>query len=203
MPDKNSPNGEYTCPTANCQCAMDERLLSYADAGGDVIGIDIVIDPNFPCDLFEYTFKVDRLDYEDIKYGPDVTVVTDCDQLGPDSRGTYWVDGSVRDCRLNSASIGSPEEPVFLISAAELTTLVGNAIFYGVMFITDVEGTAGEFAGAGIMTIYGAVVIEGPMDKFSGTYQVVYNDELIELATERGSLGKVYGGWTDFHEDWR
>ena len=71
------------------------------------------------------------------------------------------------------------------------------------MFITDVEDTAGEFKGNGTFTIYGAVIIEGPMDKFTGTYQVVYNDDLIDLATKRGSLGKIYGGWTDFHEDWR
>jgi len=201
MPGKNSPNGQYTCPTANCSCAMDERRISYAEAGGDVVGMDIVVDPDFPCDLFEYTFKAEREKYELVK--ADFTVITDCGDLGPESEGLIWVDGSVSDCKLNSATIGSPKDPVFLVSAAELTTLVGNAIFYGVMFITDVEKTAAEFKGAGTMTIYGAVIIEGPMDKFSGTYQIVYNDDLIDLATKRGSLGKVYGGWTDFHEDWR
>jgi hypothetical protein len=202
MPGINSPNGKYTCPTANCSCGSDERRISYAEAGGDVVGMDIVIDSNFPCDLFEYTFKEERENYDLVK--ADFTVIKDCGDLGPDSKGLIWVDGSVSDCRLNSVTIGSPEEPVFLVSAAELTTLVGNAIFYGVMFITDVEKTgSGEFAGSGTMTIYGAVIVDGPIDKFSGTYQIVYNDDLIDLATKRGSLGKVYGGWTDFHEDWR
>ena len=201
MPGKNSPNGKYTCPTASCTCASDERRISYADAGGDVIGMDIVVDPDFPCDLFEYTFKEDREKYDLVK--ADFTVIKDCNELGPDSKGLIWVDGSVSDCKLNSVTIGSPEDPVFLVSAAELTSLAGNAIFYGVMFITDVEDTTAEFKGVGTMTIYGAVIIEGPMDHFSGTYQVVYNDDLIDLATKRGSLGKIYGGWTDFHEDWR
>jgi len=204
MPGETSPNGKYTCPTANCSCASDERRISYAEAGGDVIGMDIVVDPEFPCDLFEYTFKEERADYNDVKDG--FTVITDCDELGPDwpaEKNLIWVDGSVADCKINATTIGSPEDPVFLVSAAELTSLAGNAIFYGVMFITDVESTAAEFKGNGTFTIYGAVIIEGPMDKFTGTYQVVYNEDLIELATKRGSLGKIYGGWTDFHEDWR
>jgi len=202
MPDEDSPNGKYTCPTTPCKCASDERRLSYAEAGGDVIGMDIVIDPDFPCDLFEYTFKVDRADYEQ-QVKSEFTVITDCDELGPDSEGLIWVDRSVTNCTINSTTIGSPDDPVFLVSAAELTSLAGNAIFYGVMFLTDVEDTAAEFRGVGTFTIYGAVIIEGPMEHFTGTYQVVYNDDLIDLATKRGSLGKIYGGWTDFHEDWR
>ena len=84
-----------------------------------------------------------------------------------------------------------------------MTSLSGNLIFYGVMFITDVEGTAGEFEATGVNTVYGAVIVDGPMGNFNGTYQIVYNDDLIERATKTGSLGKIYGGWTDFHEDWR
>ncbi len=203
MPDENSPNGKYTCPTATCSCGSDERRISYADAGGTVSGIDIIVDDTFPCDLFEYTFKVPRVDYQEVKDGSGVQVITDCSELGPDSRGTIWVDGSVDRCTLNTATIGSPGAPVFLISAANLTSLSGNLIFYGVMFITDVEGTAGEFEATGVNTVYGAVIVDGPMGNFNGTYQIVYNDDLIERATKTGSLGKIYGGWTDFHEDWR
>jgi len=203
MPDENSPNGEFTCPTANCSCDSSERRLSYADAGTDEIGFDIIVDPNFPCDLFEYTFNVDREDYEEVKYEPGVKVINDCTQLGPESSGTYWVDGTVDTCKITSTDVGSPESPVLLISAASLTSLAGNANIYGMLLVTDVEETTAEFESTGTNTIYGAVLIEGPMDKFSGTYQIVYNDDLIDRATKRGSLGKIFGGWTDFHEDWR
>jgi hypothetical protein len=199
MPDENSPNGKYTCPTANCSCGAAERLLSEPG----VNGIDIVIDPLFPCDLFEYTFNVERAKYLEVKNGPGVQVITDCDELGPDSRGTIWVDGSVGTCDLSGKAVGSPEFPVFIVSAATLTKMVGNTQIYGVLLITDVEGNAAAIHAAGTNTVYGAVLVEGDISHFQGTFQIVYNDDLIERATKTGSLGKIYGGWTDFHEDWR
>ena len=81
--------------------------------------------------------------------------------------------------------------------------MAGKANIYGTLFVTDVEGKNGEFEATGTNTVYGAAIIDGPLGKFSGTYQVVWNDDLIERATKTGSLGKIYGGWTDFHEDWR
>jgi hypothetical protein len=203
MPDDNSPNGKYTCPSATCSCGSDERKISYDDTGTQIIGMDIIIDNAFPCDLFEYTFNVPRANYTEVKNGPGVQVVKDCTTLGPDSRGTIWVDGSVDTCKFSSVQIGSPDAPVFLISAADLTSLSGNAIIYGVLFVTDVEGTTGEYEATGVNTLYGAAIVDGVMGNFNGTYQIVYNDNLIERATKTGSLGKIYGGWTDFHDDWR
>jgi len=204
MPDEKSPNGKYTCPTATCSCASDERRLSYADAGGDEIGFDIIIDDDFPCDLFEYTFNTPRANYLEVKEEAGTQVITDCGSLGPESSGTIWVDESVDTCKINAnTSVGSPEKPVLLISAANLFSLSGGAKIYGLLFITDVEGRAGEFEATGVNTVYGAVIVDGTIGKFSGTYQIVYNDDLIERASKTGSLGKIYGGWTDFHQDWR
>lgn len=203
MPDENSPNGKYTCPTASCSCGPAERRISYADGQGDVAGMDIVIDENFPCDLFEYTFNTPRADYLQIKEMAGVQVISDCDSLGPDSRGTYWVDSTVGTCDLSGKSVGSPDGPVFLISAATLTKMVGNTNIYGVLLITDVEGNSAAIHSAGTNTVYGAVLVEGPISHFQGTFQIVYNDDLIEAATKTGALGKIYGGWTDFHQDWR
>jgi len=198
MPDEDSPNGKYTCPTANCSCSFAERRLSEPD----VNGIDIVIDEEFPCDLFEYTFKVDRLDYEDVKFGPGVRVITDCDELGPGSEGTIWVDHTVGTCDLSGKAIGSPDRPVFIVSAANLTKMVGNTKIYGVLLITDVELTDAAIHSAGTNTVYGAVLVEGDIAHFQGTFQIVYNADLIERATKTGGLGKIFGGWTDFHQDW-
>lgn len=199
MPDENSPNGKYACPTSNCSCGPDERRISHADD----IGLDIIIDETFPCDLFEHTFNVKREFHEDVKYGPGVQVITDCSTLGPDSKGTIWVDGSVDTCKLTSVTVGSADNPVFLISAANLTELAGNAVIFGVLFVTNVEGTTGELKTTGTNTLYGAGIVEGPIKNFNGTYQIVYNDDLTDRATKSGSLGKIYGGWTDFHQDWR
>lgn len=199
VPDENSPNGKYACPTANCSCGPGERFLSHADD----LNMDIIIDPTFPCDLFEHTFNVPREDYEDVKYGPGVQVITDCDDLGPHSKGTIWIERTAGTCKLTSVQVGSADDPVFLISAAESTELAGNAVIFGVLFVTTVEGATAEVTVTGINTLYGAGIVEGPIKNFNGTYQIVYSDDLVDRATKTGSLGKIYGGWTDFHDDWR
>jgi len=196
---------DYACSEpGTCECGPAERKISYGDGGaGDVIGMDIVVDPGFPCDLFLHTFDEERENYENVKFADGVTVVKDCSEFGPDSRGTYWIE--TETCRFNSnTTIGSFDDPVFLISAAGLTTFTGTVEVYGVIFVTDVvPGLAGEWESAGTLTIYGAAIVDGDLSKYSGTFQIVYNDNLIGLATQRGSLGKISGGWTDFHQDWR
>jgi hypothetical protein len=165
--------------------------------------MDIVVDDEFPCDLFLYTFDETRADYENVKYGDGVTVINDCSILGPESKGTFWIETDT--CTFNgNATIGSPDDPVFLISAANLTSFTGTVEIYGVVFVTDVvPGFAGAWKSVGTLTIYGAAIVDGDLSQYNGTFQIVYNDNLIGLATERGGLGKISGGWTDFHQDWR
>jgi len=195
---------DYACPTATCSCAASERRISYSDGNTDVLGMDMVVDPFFPCDLFFYTFGEPKSNYLAVKNAQGVQVITDCSVLGPDSAGTIWIDGSVDTCSINAnTTIGSPDKPVFLISAANLIRMNGGAKLYGVLFVTDAEGTNGEYQSSGTNTIYGAAIIDGLLGSYTGTFQIVYNDNLIGRAGERGSLGKIYGGWTDFHEDWR
>ncbi len=71
----------------------------------DILGIDLVQDPDFPCDLFQFYFAVPRASYEIVKgYSQ---IITNCDSLGPNSFGIYWVSGT--ECRINSnTQVGSP-----------------------------------------------------------------------------------------------
>jgi len=198
MPD------DYACPDrGNCDCGSAERKISHSDSGGDIVSMDIVVDDDFPCDLFEYTFKEKRSDYENVKFMDGVTIVNDCSELGPQSRGVIWIETD--SCSFNgNATIGSPTDPVFIISASGLTTFTGNVEIYGVLYVTDVvPGYAGAWKSVGTLTVYGAAIVDGDLSMYQGTFQIVYNDNLIGLATQRGSLGKISGGWTDFHQDWR
>lgn len=189
---------DYTCP-GNCKCDADELVLSKGLHAGP--NFDIIVDPGFPCELFKYTFGTD--DYKEVK--PLFKVIKDCAELGPTSEGLIWIDGSVGNCDINAVDIGAPPgEPVFIVSAANLLSIGGGTNIYGVVMTTDIEGTAGEFKGSGDSVVYGAVIIDGHLrDQYGSNFTIVYNDELIGLATKRGSLGNLYGGWTDFHEDWR
>ena len=117
---------DYTC-TGNCSCSQDESI-SYTHGGLDVLGIDLVDDPNFPCDLFKFYFGVPKTSYEIVKgYSK---VLSDCSTLGPNSAGIYWISGP--ECRIQSnITVGSPKAPVLLISAATTTELRGGVKIYG------------------------------------------------------------------------
>jgi len=191
MPDGISCGG-------NCGCSRNEAI-SYTHATDDILGIDLVADPNFPCDLFQFYFGVPRTNYEVVKgYAK---IISSCDSLGPNSFGIYWVTGSSCLVRANT-QIGSPGAPVMLISAATLTRFNGGAELYGTLFITDVEDSTAEFQSNGTNTIYGSVIVDGLIGQYNGTFQVVWNEFTAKKAGISGGLGAVIGGWSDFHNDW-
>jgi hypothetical protein len=184
--------------SGTCSCTQAESI-SYADANTNIFGIDMVSDPEFPCDLFQFYFGIPRTSYEIIKgYSQ---IISDCDSLGEDSSGIYWVSGST--CRINSNTVvGSKDHPVLLISAATTTTLNGGAKFYGVLFVTDVEDADAELNSLGTNTVYGSVINDATLASYQGTFQVVWAEDVSDKAGSGGGLGSVLGGWSDFHEDW-
>jgi hypothetical protein len=101
-------------------------------------------------------------------------------------------------------TIGSQESPVFLVFSVPEVNFAGGVTVFGVVMTTDAEGRDGTFNVSGNGTIYGAAMVAGELEpNMNSTFQIVWNGDLVRLATKRGSLGKIYGGWTDFHEDWR
>jgi parallel beta-helix repeat protein len=184
--------------SGTCACTEAESL-SFTDANTNKLGIDLVLDPDFPCDLFQFYFGIPRDSYEIVKgYSK---IISDCDSLDENSFGIYWVSGS--ECKINSNTIiGSVDNPVLLISAATTTTFNGGANFYGVLFATDVEDPAAELNSIGTNTVYGSVINDAVLGSYNGTFQVVWAEDVSEKAGNGGGLGSVLGGWSDFHEDW-
>ena len=193
---------DYKCPTATCACSKsDDRLLSYADGSERVLNIDIVPDDSFPCDLFLYMFGIPKTNYQAvIDLVPPQNRLTDCDSLDADSVGLYWISGAKCDLK---TQVGTAENPVFLISAAGDTKVSAGAELFGILFVTDVEVSTAEFTGNGHATIYGAVIMDAVMEHFNGTFQIVYLENVIEPALERGNFGAIAGAWTDFHPSWQ
>ena len=193
---------DYKCPTSNCACnKAEDKLICYAQGNDRHLGIDIVPDDGFPCDLFNYSFGIDRSNYLDLKaLVPPTNRLTDCSSLGPNSFGFYWVSGTT--CSLKD-QIGSVNAPVFLISAAADTKVSAGAELFGVLFVTNVEVPDAEFTGNGHATIYGAAVMDATMEHFNGTFQIVYLENVIGRAYDTGNFGAVAGGWTDFHAAWQ
>ena len=174
--------------------------------------MDLVEDPSFPCDLFFMLFGVPKYEADGttinqnsvdfVKYVYADEVISDCSSLDETSSGTYWVTGNT--CQVNAnTQIGTLDDPVFLISAAGTTRFSGGATLFGILFITDAEVPTAKFNAVGSMTIYGQGIIDATLDQYQGTFQIVYVDEAIDGALEPEGFGKVAGGWTDFHENWR
>jgi len=193
---------DYKCPTNNCSCSKTkDKLLSYAQGNEKILGMDIVIDPAFPCDIFKFTFGIAKANYAQVRDSVDATHrLSSCDGLNEDSSGTYWISGPNCDIPTKT-TVGTVDKPVFLISAAADTRVHGSV--FGVLFVTDAENPAAEFTGNGKGTIYGAAVMDAEMDHFNGTFQIVYLDNVVEKALETGGVGGVQGGWTDFHASWQ
>lgn len=190
---------DLDCPDGtNCSCEASEQLVSYGNQGN--VRYDIVIDPDFPCELFEYVFETTDVADAMSRF----TVIDDCTQLGPESRGPIWV-SSDDVCKLNAGvQVGSHLDPVFLVSSTPELEIGGGATVYGVVMTTDAEGRDGAFDASGGGTVIGAVLVDGQLEpNYGSNFTIVWNDDLVNTATKLGSMGKLYGGWTDFHEDWR
>jgi len=205
MPDEDSPNGKYACPgsTGSCECGQQERRISSTEGTDDILSMDIVLDPEFPCDLFKSFFKVDATPENFWKLAGSMgTVIETCDELGPESEGLIWMTGDT--CTINANTVvGSWEFPVFLVSAAMNTTLNGGAELFGVLYVSDVLQSGAEFHSKGNNTIYGAAVVDATLGSYTGRFKIVYIDAIVGLASATGGLGEVSGGWTDAHRYWR
>jgi len=192
---------DYQCPTANCSCSpTEDKLLSYRQGSDVNLGIDVVIDPGFPCDLFAYTFGIPKSKWQDVRDLADAEhQISDCSTLDENSAGFYWVSGADCDIATNQV-VGSVDDPVFLVSAEDTAI---HGVLFGVLFVTDAENPNVEFKGNGHGTVYGAAIMEADMKQFNGTFQIVYVDAIVGGAFDTPLFGGVQGGWTDFHASWK
>jgi hypothetical protein len=194
---------DYKCPTQSCSCdKTKERMLTYASGSEREMGIDIVPDPEFPCDLWGEMFGMSAKALKDsiLELPAPKRLLEDCSSLDESSIGPYWVSGPTCDLK---TQIGGPNNPVLLISAVENTKVSAGAELFGVLFVTDIEVPGAEFTGNGHGTVYGAVIMDATMEHFNGTFQIVYVEDVIDQVLDAGLFGAVAGGWTDFHAAWK
>jgi hypothetical protein len=188
---------DWECP-GSCSCAVSESI-SYTHGSADILGIDLIEDEEFPCDLFQFYFGVPHASYEIVKGFS--KVLNDCTTLGPNSFGIYWITGS--ECLIGANSqVGSAEAPVLLIAASTETRMAGGAKIFGILYISDVEDANASFESLGGNIVYGQVIIDAKLGDYNGTFQVVYNENAIVRAAGTGGLGNVIGGWSDIHDVW-
>ena len=196
---------DVACTDNNCTCGPGGNdtayFLSWKTATETNIGIDIVLDPVFPTDLFEFYFGVPRALYMQIKGSANTKLLDagDCGTLDADSSGIIWINGG--SCSINAnAAVGSPQAPVVLVSAADEISINGGAEIFGVLYVFDDDptGHGAVLKSTGSATVYGAVIVDGEIGALQGNFQVVYNSDVLIGAAGIAGLGSVNGGWRDF-----
>lgn len=195
-----------SCTQQNCSCPLEilEPLLNpllnpLLDLVGD-LGADVILDEAFPCDLFQFYFGVARANYANLR--DSIHLIEGCSSLDENSSGAYWITGESCVFEANTV-VGSVEHPVMLINAASMTQLQSGTELYGMLFLTDIENANATFNTTGDSTIFGSVIADGVTGELSGTFQVVYNDDIVADASVLGGLGAISGSWTDFHKHWQ
>lgn len=157
-------------------------------------------DPDFPADLMEYLFNIPEPEWSTLRSEADL-ILADCSTLGLGSIGLIWVEG---DCSLNAGKIvGSASDPVILVVTDGDITMNGGAMINGIVFSFRKPGTTADFdlSMIGSSRVNGAVVSNHPVGLSSGTYNAVYDADVLEQIEAHDAfhrIARVPGSWRDF-----
>jgi hypothetical protein len=176
-----------SCPNP----ASAQNLLST----GSSIGPDLINDPNFPPDLFQFLFGVPAANYQVIK--DTAQVVANCSGLNSTSSGLVWVTG---DCD-PSAIIGSATSPVLLVVEGS-TNFVANDEIYGLLYMFDPGSDSRELKTAGTAHMHGAIIAhDSNVDlDLQGTFIIEYDEDVLKNLKNSPSaraLARIPGSWSD------
>ncbi|GAA5194014.1 PilX N-terminal domain-containing pilus assembly protein [Ferrimonas gelatinilytica] len=200
-----------TCPVedfgwAGGTCSSANHI--YTERAGNSVsgGQDMVLnDPNFPEDLFEYTFGIASDNWQQI-YHRGATKITDCSdtsQLSAASTGIFVYEGTA-ECVINNA--GSADAPVILL-VVDADAKLNTGDVYGVVFnfdsdVTDALSPRLFLTGDG--KVQGAVMTNSltPVN-INGVAGVAWNPNVFDAFEEDPDgvfrpLARVAGSWKDF-----
>jgi hypothetical protein len=160
-------------------------------------GPDIVDnDPNFPTDLFLYTFGVSPATVRG-----QATVVSNCNGLSGLS-GIVWVTG---DCTI-SGTIGSATDPLMLVVESGDITMNANSRFYGLMFAYGPTGNAGSITANGGAKFWGSMLSNDTATmgiNINGTFDMLWDGSVVDAFTNSGNteytiMTLIPGSWADY-----
>ncbi len=205
-----APSGSSaTCQLAEFQQDGDCSGSPISYAG--VKGPDIVDnDPDFPDDMFAFTFGVPTASYTALKYAgePYVKLVNNCDSIAADMaggfKGIFWVTGA---CTIPAGSlIGSEASPAKVVVETQDFTMNANSTFYGLMFAFDPDGNAGSITANGGARFYGTMLSNDSTSmgiNINGTFDMIFLKSVIDEIINEGSesnkaMARIPGSWADY-----
>ncbi|MEO5624224.1 MAG: PilX N-terminal domain-containing pilus assembly protein [Dokdonella sp.] len=106
----------------------------------------------------------------------------------------------------NSSCVGSITFPVLVVGDAKVE--IKNATVFGFMFVRSTgsanldptTGGNGHYTMNAKSTLYGALVVQGTVDKVNGSAAIIYNDKVLKNLVNNSlppSWASVPGGWSD------
>jgi hypothetical protein len=199
-------------------CGLDEYYRGVCSSSPytskTVTGNDILVGnasaspPTFPPDLLQYVFGNKTV--ADIELMAGKNVFSNCDSLTVDSIGLYFING---DCT-PPADVGCKKtdypscthdiNAVVLFVKDGNFRLNANRKFYGLVFNYDSYPDATpnyDITINGTATVFGAMVANYQLGKSNGTYNAVYDADVMNTIQTGEPFAKVYkipGSWRDW-----
>lgn len=195
VPTWRDTNSDYFCETRRAR-------VSYTPDWNPSLQESV-----FPDEGYLYTnaahIIVDASDAQAVRITAGSDKIVTNAYLDQNARGVIWCQTG---CNVGSGQVvGSPDHPVLLI--IDGSARIQGRVFGMVFLRTDAEGPIDPATGGTAVldmnagaTIYGAVVVQGAVDKANGNAAVVYNgDVLTRLATDPAGnrYATLPGAWTD------
>lgn len=167
-------------------------------------------DANFPPDLFDFVFGLNRSDWAIKKAEAEANgqLVADCSSIA--SAGTsaganyplWWVDGNCSFSGNNT--MGSESNPIILVIEDAVLSVTGNSNINGIVYVFDNpdDPATPSTALGGTTEINGSFISDVGGAAMSGSYSVVYNPNIINAFSSSDgsnySFTYVPGSWKDF-----
>lgn len=125
------------------------------------------------------------------------TIIASCSSLGPSSSGIFYVTGP---CLSLPAKVGSPDSPaIVVVNQGDKTLDTNQNLFYGMLFLHSDNNNA-NVTGKNTI-VFGALVVEGEIDKLTANFTVVYDDTAASSDPHKlpksAKFARVPGSWLD------
>lgn len=170
-------------------------------------------DPNFPDDLFNFVFGMDRDNWalkksEAASFGQVVNSCTPLNTAGTSAGSKYplwWITG---DCDITANKvIGSSTRPVILVIDDKQLKMNGGSKVYGVVYLFDnpsSNATPPTAQLTGGPEVYGSFISDAGGNAMNGNYSVVYTPAVQDSLNGKTGSGVSFrmtyvpGSWRDF-----
>jgi hypothetical protein len=208
-------NGEdlYLCRNCTCPSSLSEGAITI---NGDTEEDDILdidsnygkwLDTTFPDDLFMLFTGTPQDKWRTFKASLAAQGrVVACGDLGPSSKGWYWIVGPCAYAG-GSPDIGGPNNIVRVVIekptglTGSLLRINSNIYVWGVFFAFDPDEGNIEVDLNGSPTFYGSLMSNTSINPLTGNYKARYLPELFEPdpdSLDDSGLARLPGSWRDY-----